>query len=239
MIDQIDIWFANVDMPVSESINFEFLLSPEEIVRARRFRFQCDRKRYLVKHGFLRQLLASYTGLIANRINIGIALNGKPYLKDCVSEIHFSTSRSESVAAFAFSRSGATGIDIERISPIADMSDIVKRYFTPNEKHEIFSSPENLWLSCFYRIWTRKEAFLKALGDGLLLQLDSVDVSSAVVGTQPCEAWAEGSGAVKEIFVADLEGPQGYMAAVASAEPLNKIVIKELTHSIPPGSCHA
>ena len=222
-----DIWFSGVDRPVPEIGKFEAMLSQEELIRSQRFRFLRDRNRYIVQHGVLRCLLAGYAGCEPVRSISASSADGKPYLAGGKggASIHFSISHSDAVAAFAFSRTGSIGIDIEKIRDIPEMIEIAERHFTPREKREIFSCPESLRSAVFTRIWVRKEAVLKAQGQGLLIPLDSVDVSTQGNTHEPWKVAVGGDGASKEFWVADIAGPAGFAAAVAAAGPVGDISV--------------
>lgn len=224
----VDIWFSEVDRPTSEIKEFEVLLSSEELSRARRFHFLRDRNRYVVQHGILRVLLARYTGCKPCEIAICTGSSGKPYLPSQKngSEIHFSVSRSEAFAAFAFSWVGSIGIDIEKIHDIPDMLEIVERNFTTNEKIEILAFHKTLRTECFYKFWTRKEAILKAQGDGLLIPLDRVNVSPIVDSHEPCRVKILWKSVEEEFRFTDIVGPAGFMVAFASSAPYAEILTR-------------
>jgi 4'-phosphopantetheinyl transferase len=223
----MDVWFFELDRPKSEIKELEALLSPEEAARAKRFRFIRDCNRYIVRHGMLRRLLAGYLDCGPIHIDILCSSHGKPFLagNDADGLLQFSLSSSRNYAAFAFGRGCSIGVDIEEVREIPEMAGIVAQHFTPREKTAMHTSPADFRLNTFYRYWTRKEAVLKAQGEGLLLPLDSVDVSAEGEGFQPFKVRLKEKGPVEEFSVADLEGPQGFMAAVASVGPLEKISI--------------
>lgn len=204
------------------------MLSPEEATRALRFRFIHDRNRFIVKHGVLRILLARYMDCRPKQVNIRSSTNGKPYLEGqkVGRGIYFNTSRSEGFAAFVFSLTGNIGIDIEKIVDIAGIPEIVTQHFTFLEKHDFLSCPEKLRAKWFYKVWTRKEAVLKAQGNGLLLPLDCVDV---VTNKNPPFSWkvkVPGLYVTEEFWVADIEDLAGYAIAVAAHNPFKKILIR-------------
>lgn len=214
-IGKIDIWLSRVYRPVPEIKDLEDLISPEEAARAQRFRFLHDRNRYIVQRGVLRSLLAGYVGCGPRQVDIRSSANGKPYLAgQDGAAIHFSVSHSDGFAVYAFSIIDSIGVDIEKIRQIPDMLEIVEQHFTQREKHEIFSCPEDQRLILFYRFWTRKEAVLKAQGDGLLKALDSVDVATGE-DSGPWKVFIEEGSAADEYSVTDIEGPAGFEAAVA------------------------
>jgi 4'-phosphopantetheinyl transferase len=225
---QIDIWFANVDRPPSDLRKFEALLSPREASRAQRFRSVRDRNRYVVRHGLLRTLLARYLDIGPRQVEIRCDPNGKPHLAGRHGEgpLHFSDSHSEACAAFAFCRYHCIGVDLEQIRALPEMLEIVARHFTRLENGEILSCPESGRLMLFYRFWTRKEALLKAQGEGLLRLLDSVEVATGDRGPGPWPVTIAGCPVGESFWVADLVGPAGFAAAVAVAGHIAEISVR-------------
>ena len=226
---QIDIWFANVDRPPSDIRNFEALLSPREASRAQRFRFVRDRNRYVVRHGVLRTLLARYMDIGPRQVDILCDANGKPYLAGRQNEgcLQFSDSHSDTYAAFAFCRYGRIGVDIEKIRELPEMLEIVARHFTRRENAELLSCAEAGRLMLFYQFWTRKEALLKAQGEGLLRHLDSVDVVTDGRGPELWPVTIAGCPMGESFWVADLNGPAGFAAAVAVAGDVTDISVHQ------------
>jgi 4'-phosphopantetheinyl transferase len=215
---QVHVWYALIDRTQAEIGEFERILSPEETDRARRFRKVSDRERYLVRQGILRRLLSQYLSCDPSEVEIRRDVNGKPYLSARMNldNLQFSESDSDNMAAFAFTRSSRLGVDIEKIREFPDMLEIVEQHFTQREKHEVLSCPEDQRLILFYRFWTRKEAVLKAQGDGLLRQLDSVDVATGD-DSRLIKVFIEEGSVADEYSVTDIEGPLGFAAAVAVA----------------------
>lgn len=173
--DEIHIWFGVLDQPESEYSGFIQMLSIDERIRAGRFHFQKDRNRFIARHGMLRRILGCYLGVEASDIRFCHGKNGKPAITDTFGRetIQFNLSHSNGVAVFAFARNHEIGVDIEHVSEMSEMEQIVKRFFSVKE-NEIFTSlPESQKKEAFYYGWTCKEAFVKALGDGLSQPLDT------------------------------------------------------------------
>lgn len=215
---QVHVWYASLDRAQAEIDEFERILSSEETDRARRFHRVVDRERYVVRSGLLRRLLSQYLGSAPNLVEISRDGNGKPYVPSRMNpdNLQFSEADSDNMAAFAFGRSSRLGIDIEKIREFADMLDLVEQHFTQREREEILCCPEDRRLMLFYRLWTRKEAVLKAQGEGLLKGLDSADVASGQ-GLGPWTIRVDGYSGVEEYSVTDVEGPAGFAVAVAVA----------------------
>lgn len=156
-------------------------LSDAERQRAGRFRFERDRRRFIVARARLRELLAARLGVRPEAVELVYGKNGKPGLAQRYADSgwRFNVSHCDDVAVYAFSRSSDVGIDVEAIRAVSEADAIAARFFSRRE-HEAYSalSPRDKPLG-FLNCWTRKEAVAKALGDGLSMPLDELDVSRA------------------------------------------------------------
>ncbi|HSW35209.1 MAG TPA: 4'-phosphopantetheinyl transferase superfamily protein [Candidatus Limnocylindrales bacterium] len=225
--NRIDLWFAFTDHLLPEKERFAAWLSPQETERAGSFRFDRDRGRYIVEHGILRLLLAGYVGVEPQAVAFHSGPHGKPYLSWMIGRRlpHFSLSSSDGHAAFAFSRSSGIGVDIEKIRDIEEMESIALRHFTPSEKALVLGDTEEGRVRRFYRVWTRKEAVLKAHGIGLLREMDRVDVGGAV-GTGPWTVVLDDESGRVEYTVFDIDEVDGFAAAVVVAGPASEISVR-------------
>ncbi len=155
------------------------LLSDAERDRASRFAFDSDQRRFTVARAGLRTLLATRLGVTAEAVELTYGKNGKPALAKAQADsgLRFNLSHSGDVAAYAFSMGQEIGIDVEGIREIANADNIAARFFSARES-EVYDTlaPIDKPLG-FLNCWTRKEAFIKALGDGLSYPLDTFDVS--------------------------------------------------------------
>jgi 4'-phosphopantetheinyl transferase len=223
----IEVWFACTDKLLPAKAEFEAVLSPQEVERAGSFRFDSDRDSYIVEHGVLRSLLAAYVGVEPHSLMIRSDARGKPYLSGIAGRKipQFSLSSSDCRSAFAFSLSGSIGVDIEKIRTIEEMEGIALRHFTPNEKELVLNGQMEARVRSFYRIWTRKEAVLKAHGVGLLKDLDSVDVGGRE-GTGPWAVALDGESGRAGYTVFDIDEIEGFASAVAAAGPAGGVSIR-------------
>jgi 4'-phosphopantetheinyl transferase len=147
-------------------------------VRAERFVFPRDKDYFIAARGTLRELLGQYLGRAPEEIELQTNKWGKPALKESGGEpIHFNLSHSHGMAVYVFSQEGEAGIDIEKIRPELDAEEIAKRYFSENEIRELQSLRLELRTEGFFLCWTRKEAYVKARGEGLGIPLRSFEVS--------------------------------------------------------------
>lgn len=156
-------------------------LSEGERARAARYRLGRDRRRYIVARALLRRLLGERLGEPPAALQLGRGARGKPALtgRQARSGWRFNVSHCEDLALFAFSREGALGVDVEAVRAFADAEAIARRFFSPAEAQAYLAlAPQERALG-FFQCWTRKEAVIKALGEGLYLPLDSFEVSLA------------------------------------------------------------
>ena len=157
------------------------VLSDAERQRASRFAFDRDRRRFMVARAQLRELLAVRLGVPPESIELAYGERGKPALGQhfAASDLRFNVSHSGDVAVYAFSRGREIGIDVEAVRTIRDADDIAARFFSRRENEAYLAlDPCDKPLG-FFNCWTRKEAFIKALGHGLYQPLDSFEVSLA------------------------------------------------------------
>ena len=161
----------------------ERVLDSDERRAASRFRFDEDRRRYTASHVALRRILARYLGAAASGVAFAKDPNGKPCLAADRAEpdIRFNLSHCRSLALIAVAWRREVGVDVEAITPdVADLR-LAARRFAPREIAALQALPDAERQAAFFRIWTRKEAYLKAVGQGLSIPLDSVDTTSDII----------------------------------------------------------
>jgi len=147
--------------------------------RARRFHFQRDSERFIVTRGLLRCILGRYLGIEPGRLRFVYNSYGKPALATASDEgaLCFNLSHSGGLALYAVARGRQVGIDLERIRAVPEIEQIAQRFFSSREYAAFRSLAAGLRQEAFYSCWTRKEAYIKARGQGLSLPLDQFDVS--------------------------------------------------------------
>ena len=157
------------------------LLSDAERQRASRFVFDRDAHRFIVARARLRQLLAVRLGVRPESVELVYGARGKPALAlpEADSDLRFNVSHRDEVAVYAFSFGREVGIDVEAVRMIRDADAIAARSFSRRENEAYRALDPRDRLLGFFNCWTRKEAFVKALGDGLSLPLDRFEVSLA------------------------------------------------------------
>jgi 4'-phosphopantetheinyl transferase len=210
----VETHLARLDVDPSERMKYGAMLLPEELERAGRFYFPTDAERYIVRRGKLRELLASRLGCRPRDVPLSCNSFGKPSVKG--TDLRFNLSHSSGVAFYVFARDAEIGCDIEwRRSEFA-CEGVAERFFSARELQSLRTVPPRRWVEAFFNCWTRKEAFIKALGFGVSYPLKAFDVSLA-----PGEP------------AALLRGPIGWL--LHSSEPLEglqaAIAVKQLNRA--------
>lgn len=153
------------------------ILSPDELLRANRFKFPEHRMRYSVAHTALRKILAQYVNESPEKLIFSEHEYGKPYLKN-YPEIQFNLSHAENMAVCAITLTQPIGVDVEYIKKEIDVLPLAKRFFAKAEYAYLAAlSGDELQLA-FFKLWTRKEAWIKARGLGLheeLMQFNALN----------------------------------------------------------------
>jgi len=180
---QVDIWICEISKHKS-LLQFEYYLSREEKFKASKFKFEKDRNHFIITHVFLRIILSKYLETEPSFLEFKYGKNDKPYLSQCSSDCSFNISKTKDLAVVAIGTSGKVGVDIERIEPDFDYSEIIVNYFSKKEQESIKSSIENIANTQFFYLWTRKEALVKALGVGLDCDLKEMEVVNKEVVLQ-------------------------------------------------------
>ena len=172
----VHIWHTRALDSHSVAEMCEPLLGSTERSYAERFRFDPLRHGFMVNRAVLRTLLGFYLKTPPAEIEFTYGLQGKPRLA-AASGMSFNASRSGDLAVFAFTLGCELGVDVEQIRHLPDMHSIAERFFCPEEKAELMALRSNQRESAFYLCWTRKEAFVKAIGVGLSDQLSQFRVT--------------------------------------------------------------
>jgi 4'-phosphopantetheinyl transferase len=171
----IEVVVARLDVTPGAVHGLATLLSTAERERADRLRAERDRRRFIVARARLRQLLAQRLGTQPECIDLVYGSHGKPAL--ACNRVRFNVSHSEDIAVYVFSRRGEVGVDVEAIRPIREADAIAARSFSRREKEAYAALKPRHKALGFFNCWTRKEAFVKALGDGLSMPLDDIEVT--------------------------------------------------------------
>jgi 4'-phosphopantetheinyl transferase len=198
------------------------VLSPAELDRADRFVRAADRRRYLLSHLLLRRVLAWHTGETPGRLVFGSGDYGKPYLEQWP-HCRFSLSHAEEWALVAVTEGADIGADIEPVRAMSDRDALVARFFAAEERVAYERLPEAVRDDAFFAVWTRKEAYVKALGRGLWEPLDAFAVSLELAGD--CRLLRGASG---DWTLIDVSPRPGCRAAVAVACASDRVRLRVL-----------
>jgi 4'-phosphopantetheinyl transferase len=203
----------------------EPLLAPEERAWVRRLHFDGDRRRYTAGRLWLRWLLAAHLGATLAEIRFRPGPYGKPALTSPgdVRGLRFSASYSGDLAVFALARATEVGVDVERVRADVDVEQIAASFFARGEREALRRLAADVRVRAFFTCWTRKEAYVKALGVGLSLPLDSFDVSPGLEAGRVPDRYSI-TGPAGEWSLGDVEVAAGYTAAIA---------VEGCTHRVP------
>ena len=174
--DEVHIWRADLDLHESFQSSFLKLLSADEKNRAEKFRFDKDSRHFTIARGILRSLIGQYLEINPAEIFFQYSEYGKPAIANNKS-LQFNISHSQNIALFAFTKKFNVGVDVEFVNPDIEVKDIAAKFFSTNEIMNLFALPEKQQTLGFFNCWTRKEAFIKAVGEGLSFPLDKFEVS--------------------------------------------------------------
>jgi len=218
-IDQgnVHIWLVNMRLPSHRFRDCNELLADEERTRARRFRFERDRRRFIVARAALRIILGAYLGLKPTHVVFSYSAAGKPEIRAALSDsrIEFNLSHSQDQCLVVLTRHCAIGADIEWIQPEFATEDVAFSFLSQKEQKRFRASDPVDRLTDFFRYWTRKEACVKALGDGISFPLRSF---KAPLRSGRVARLFRANAVPPHVFrcsVYDIHSPPDYCAAVA------------------------
>lgn len=225
---EVHVWDVRLACPSHLLPALSRLLSEDERDRARRFHFARDRRRFVVARATLRRLLAGYAEVEPETITFAYGPFGKPSANLPASRgIDFNVTHSEDLAVFAFG-SGRLGVDVEAVRELPELEPIARRFFSPRECEALIGLPRDDRIRGFFDCWTRKEAYLKALGDGMARSLARFAVTLGPgqlarliwVEDEPseCDRWS----------LYDFQPAPTYAAALAAQGPVERLTFRSL-----------
>lgn len=176
---EVHLWHAALDQPAWAIQRLVPTLSAVECERAGRFHFEVHRRHFIVAHGMLRMVLGRYLGLDPALLHFEYETYGKPKLAqhDQNGVINFNLSHSHKLALLAITRRHPLGVDLEYMRSVVEAEQIAARNFSAAENRLFQALPEEQKPEAFFNCWTRKEAYIKAIGEGLTHPLDQFEVS--------------------------------------------------------------
>ena len=190
--EEAHVWLAGLEQDQATRGRLSALLSEDELLRADRFRFTRDREHFIAARGALRTILGRYTGVEPRRLRFSYDQYGKPSLRGEAGDaaLRFNVSHSHGRALYALARGRAVGVDIEFVREDFAGFEIAERFFSGREVSALRALPEAARPAAFFDCWTRKEAYIKALGEGLSHPLRCFAVSLAP-GETAALLWTE------------------------------------------------
>jgi 4'-phosphopantetheinyl transferase len=212
------LWRIDINRRGHEVNKLSGLLSDDEQARAARFRFETHRRRWIASRGMLRTILSTFSDTAPSKLEFSYEPDGKPYLATAGSDrpVHFNLTHSGDVALLAVTSVAPVGIDVEKVQPLRDINAVVDRFFCPAERETFHDlSDERLRLNAFYRCWTRKEAYLKAIGSGILQPTDTFEVAFLPEAVPSIVAINGSRSAASRWSLFNLEAMPGYIGALA------------------------
>lgn len=219
----VDVWRVGLEQAAEAVERLKTLLADDELATAARYHFPVHRRRSIVRRGALRTILAGYLGVEAVELRFIYGPQGKPALTEPTAAVHFNVSHSGELALVAIGQQ-PLGVDLEQWREVADADLVARRFFTPHEAAAQRAAPDGNQL--FLRHWTRKEAVIKAVGRGLSMPLNTFDISAADAGQI---AQIDEPGGEQRWHVQDLNPAEGYLAALASAGPIEDVRWRDWT----------
>ena len=216
MDGDVHVWRASLDQREASRRKLSELLSEDERLRAGRFHFTKDRDRFVVGRGCLRAIVSRYVAAPPDLLRLSYNRYGKPALETPGNGmLRFNVSHSHDIALYAVTMARDVGVDVEFVNQKFASAEIAERFFSPREVAALHALPHALQVLAFFDCWTRKEAYLKARGEGLSRPLHTFSVSfepgkpAALLNSdedpQPARYWS----------LAELQPGEGYRAALA------------------------
>ena len=216
----VHVWRISLDQQDETLERFRRTLEPEELDRAGRFHFEKHRRHFVVARGFLRSVVARYLETQPESLRFAYGEYGKPAL---ASEhvLRFNLSHSHEVALLAVALDAELGVDVEHIRADFASEDIARRFFSRTEVQIFNALPAEQRVAAFFRCWTRKEAYIKAIGKGLSQALDEFDVTLAP--DIPAALLRAQDDDPSRWLLSDIDAGAGYAAALAIEAPIIEV----------------
>lgn len=216
---EVHVWRLALDQPESVLAEFRETLEADELERAGRFHFDRHRNHFIAGRGGLRNVLARYLAVKPEELRFSYGTYGKPAL---VGELlRFNVSHSHDVALVAVAADRDVGVDVEHIRADFATEDIARRFFSRLEVAAFNALPTGEQVAAFFRCWTRKEAYIKAIGRGLSEPLDAFDVT-LVPGEAAALLRATGQD-VSRWSMFDIDAGPDYAGALLAEAPVSRI----------------
>jgi 4'-phosphopantetheinyl transferase len=210
------VWIAHLSNLRQALPGLEALLDRRELERAARFRFPEDRARFIAGRGLLRHGLRRYAPRLPATIEMSYSNLGRPFVPAAHDAPRFSISHTRDLVALAFADEAQVGIDLEYMKPSVDMLELAERILSEDDFETFQALPPSDRLAAFYRVWTRKEAYLKARGEGIATGLREVSVAFTAEATSVVADRRDSS--TEKWRLHALPVPEDYMGCLACDE---------------------
>jgi 4'-phosphopantetheinyl transferase len=227
-MDWVDLWWENIDSQVGRIPEFWHTLSQDERKRAERFFSDRQRERFIVQRGRLREILSGYGDVLPKAIRFRKGTDGKPAIAWDNPMIRFNLSHSKGYALLAIAYGREVGVDVEVVRPKPKAAALVERFFSPNEKAAFRKLKPHEEDAAFFAGWTRKEAYVKAVGKGLRFPLDRFDVSLSPGDQNSLLSVAGAPEEVRRWSLRDIDLGPGFRAALA-VEMMNPYIVGDIS----------
>lgn len=216
-IDEVHVWRARLDVAAPRLQSLWQTLAPDERKRAERFHFRRDHDSFVVARGLLRIILGRYLNAEPDRLRFRYSRYAKPALTGEFDNeaLRFNLSHSDNLALYAVTRGREIGVDLERLRPDFADDKIAEQFFASGEVAALRALPVHAQQEAFFNCWTRKEAFIKARGEGLSLPLDEFEVSLAPGEPAALLSTKGDTREVSRWSLRELIPEPGYVAALA------------------------
>lgn len=226
---QVDVWRVPLASRPPDTADWA-ILSPPERERALRFHFDRDRDAFVRSHAAVRRILADYLGKAPGELQFLTGPAGKPFLAPAEDSLglEFNLSHSGELALVAVAQS-AVGVDVERWDGRVEFLELAEQFFSPNERAALraLTQDSQALMAGFFNAWSRKEAYIKATGDGVAKGLHHFDVVLTPGERAGLLADRTDPMATTRWVLEDLRIDQGYSAALVVRAPLHRIVMME------------
>jgi 4'-phosphopantetheinyl transferase len=216
--DGILVFAASLELTNDRLEAIASTLSADEHARAERFVSKAVRQRFIAARGILRDILGRYGYRPAAEIEFAYSPVGKPFLADN-SAPHFNLAHSRDLALIAVTRLAPVGVDVELLREVKDAEAVAERFFSPRESAALKLLPTEQRAAAFFNLWTRKEACVKATGEGVAKAISQVEVSFLPGEPARVISFRGDAGEAKKWHVWELEPAPGYIGALAAAVP--------------------
>jgi 4'-phosphopantetheinyl transferase len=222
---EIHVWIVALDATDEVLSHLTSLLSSDEAERVRRFAFAQHGRSFSISRGALRIVLSQYLSTRPADIRFAYSDAGKPRLAHAATDLRFNCSHSNGIAVYSVAIECDVGIDVEQIRPIEDIEAIAQAHFCAEETSYILSQPAGCRQTAFFRCWTRKEAVVKAIGEGLAIPLRSFRVSLNGEREDKLIDICDGRGSAHEWQLHEIVPAPGYICALAYRDSRRRLRI--------------